>query len=109
MFRKDKFAWKAQDVIVKSRADLEKETKRNLDGKDAEKAGNIDKAIKLYEQNVKSQADTPHPYKRLAIIYHKQKKYSDEARVLKVAISVFGSDADWYKERLNKLIEKGLI
>lgn len=108
IFRKDRFAWKAQDVTVKSRADLEKEAKRNLDGKAAEKAGDIDKAIRLYMENVMCNADTPHSYKRLAIIFHKRKQYSDEARILKTAMKIFDKK-EWYEERLNKLIEKGLI
>lgn len=86
---------------------------RNLAGIEAEKAGDIDRAIELYEQNVKEKFDGNHPYDRLAIIYHKQKKYDDEERVLLAAIDVFSkldrSDAkakvDKFAKRISKIPE----
>lgn len=63
--------------------------KRNLDGIKLEKEGNIDEAIKLYEQNIMENFDGNHPYDRLAIIYRKNKKIKDEIRVLEKAIWVF--------------------
>lgn len=78
---------------------------RNLDGIEAEKNGDVEAAVKLYESNVAEQADTPHSYKRLAIIYRKQKRYDDEISVLKKAISVFSrtrTDTSQFKERLEK-------
>lgn len=84
--------------------------KANLDGAEAEKNGDIDTAIMLYERNVAERFDGSHPYKRLATIYRKQKRYADEVRVLRTAIQVF-SNIDrqdvhdkliWFKERLEK-------
>jgi tetratricopeptide (TPR) repeat protein len=87
---------------------------RNLRGIELEKAGEVDKAIELYEQNVAEGFDGNHPYDRLAIIYHKQKRYEDEERILLAAIDVFSKtdrqDAPGklakFQDRLNKLREK---
>lgn len=54
---------------------------RNLKGAELEKAGQIDEAIKLYEQNVTDFVDTPHPYDRLRVIYTKLKQYDNAIRV----------------------------
>lgn len=62
---------------------------RNLQGKEFEKAGEIEKAIELYEKNVKEKFEGNHPYDRLAIIYRKRKEYQEEIRVLNQAISIF--------------------
>ena len=62
---------------------------RNLQGIEYEKQGLVDKAIILYEENIEDFDEGSHPYKRLAIIYHKQKKYEDERRVLEQAVYVF--------------------
>ena len=109
MFRKERFIYKANDVQVIPPL----QTQRNLDGKDAEKNGDIEAAIRLYEENVRERFTGSHPYNRLAIIYHKQKRYEDEKRVLRTAIDVFSTinngrkDVDpkleKFKERLAKL------
>lgn len=85
----------------------------NLNGKALEKAGEVDKAIELYEWNVKHKCEGDHPYKRLAIIYHKRQMIDDEIRVLKSAIKVFEKidkerpDRDaklkWFNDRLKKV------
>jgi len=62
---------------------------RNLKGIKLEKKGNIEEAVKLYEQNVADESDGTHPYNRLAIMYRKKGKNEDEIRVLKKAIQVF--------------------
>lgn len=62
---------------------------RNLKGKDLEKQGDIEDAIRLYEQNVADKADVPFPYNRLAIIYRKQKRFDDEIRVLEKALKAY--------------------
>jgi hypothetical protein len=66
-----------------------KQVDRNLKGVELEKQGLIDKAISLYENNVKEFFVGSHPYDRLAIIYHKRKQFQDEERILKCAIQVF--------------------
>lgn len=47
---------------------------RNLLGKELEKTGKVEEAIRIYEENVAEEYDTPFPYERLAILYHKLKK-----------------------------------
>jgi tetratricopeptide (TPR) repeat protein len=59
------------------------------DGIEAEKAGQIDKAIEAYEKCIELQFEGNHPYDRLAIIYRKQGQYDDEIRVLEKAIWIF--------------------
>jgi tetratricopeptide (TPR) repeat protein len=59
------------------------------DGIEAEKVGQIDKAIEEYEKCIELQFEGNHPYNRLAIIYRKQGQYDDEIRVLEKAIWVF--------------------
>lgn len=61
----------------------------NLLGQKYEADGKIDKAIKLYEQNVSEYFEGSHPYYRLADIYHKNKQVNDETRILRRAICVF--------------------
>lgn len=62
---------------------------RNLQGKEFEKTGEIEKAIELYEKNIEEEFEGNHPYDRLAIIYRKRKQYREEIRVLNQAVSVF--------------------
>jgi len=60
-----------------------------LKGIELEKKGDIENAIKLYEQNVADEFFGTHPYDRLAIIYRKRKQFNDEIRILKRKISIF--------------------
>ena len=53
-----------------------------------EKAGDIEKAVKLYEQNVSDHADTPHSYRRLVMLYKMLGRISDERRVAQEALTV---------------------
>jgi len=53
----------------------------NLEGTRLEKIGYIDKAIKLYEQNIENKFDGDHPYERLRIIYSCTERYEDLIRV----------------------------
>jgi len=88
---------------------------RNLQGKELEKAGEIEKAIEFYEKNIEEKFEGNHPYDRLAIIYRKRKEYQEEIRVLNQAISVFekekikskrqdvGLKLMKFKERLDKV------
>ena len=81
---------------------------RNLKGKDLEKQGDIEGAIRLYEQNVTDKADVPFPYNRLEIIYRKQKRLDDEIRVLEKAIQAYKEveQNNKWKEQLSKAREK---
>ena len=40
--------------------------------------GDIDKAIVCYEENIKNEFASSHPYQRLAIIYRRKKDYVNE-------------------------------
>ena len=62
---------------------------RNNKGSELEKKGDIENAIKLYEQNVADEFFGTYPYDRLAIIYRKRKRFDDEIRILKRKISIF--------------------
>ena len=62
---------------------------RNNKGIEVEKKGDIESALKLYEQNVTDEFFGTHPYDRLAMIYRKRKQFDDEIRILKRKISIF--------------------
>ena len=55
--------------------------KRNARGIALERAGQIDKAIVLYEANIADMFGGNHPYDRLRIIYSKRKQYDQALRV----------------------------
>jgi len=59
---------------------------RNILWKELEKTGNVEEAIRIYEENVADEYDTPFPYERLAILYHKQKKIDDEIRTIELGM-----------------------
>ena len=93
------------------------QVERNLKGIEYEKLGLVKQAIDLYEQNVAELFEGSHPYDRLAVIYHKQKRYEDEKSVLEAAIFVFENIVDSrrgdrltklhkFKTRLEKLYDK---
>lgn len=60
-----------------------------LRGLEAEKRGDVNGAIGAYEGAIKAGFDGNHPFDRLAIMYRKQGKLSDEIRVLRRAIEIF--------------------
>jgi tetratricopeptide (TPR) repeat protein len=62
---------------------------RNHTARQAEQNGDLDKAIKLYEQNIKEEYADEFAFERLMIIYRMQKEYKDELRVIKRGIEVF--------------------
>lgn len=62
----------------------------NLLAKDAEKSGNFEYAIQLYESVVDAKFDGNLPYDRLCILYRKNNNYQKEYDVLQKAISIFG-------------------
>lgn len=74
----------------------------------AEKNGNIDEAISLYEQNIADKAYfTLHPYHRLCVIYRKRKDFDGEFRVIQTALSHFKvSDKSKEKEFFSNRLEK---
>jgi len=111
------------NLIEKYRKELSKIennwVNRNLKGIKLEKEGKIDKAIKLYEKNIKEEFDGSNPYTRLAIIYSKKGLLDDEIRVLITAVWVFENvvykdrsdrfpKLDRFKKRLEKANKKRL-
>lgn len=96
---------------------FEIQVNRNIKGIDLEKSGQLDKAITLYEENVREGFEGSHPYNRLAIIYKKQGRLNEEIRILDIAVTVFTeiaikgrSDGELklkkFKERLEKARNK---
>ena len=70
---------------------LKAQVNRNLMGKRLEKKGKILEAKALYEANISEGFEGSFPYRRLAIIYRKEKSKADEIRVLNKAVAVFDS------------------
>ena len=60
----------------------------NQYGMQAEKEGNVEKAIRYYEDIVSDGACLPNAYIRLAVIYKKQKRWQDVVRVCDSALEV---------------------
>jgi tetratricopeptide (TPR) repeat protein len=70
---------------------------RNNIASEAEEAGDVNKAIRFYEQNIREDHADKFAFERLMIIYRKQKEYKDELRVIKRGIEVFQQS---FKERV---------
>jgi tetratricopeptide (TPR) repeat protein len=68
---------------------LEAQTARNLEGMAAERAGQLDTAIALYERNVLEGFAGDLPYGRLVAIYEGRGALDQAERVLLRAIEVF--------------------
>lgn len=79
----------------------------NQRGIDLEKQDATDLAIAQYESLVLLGVDTPHTYRRLAIIYRRLKRPDDERRVLEAALknvpNANGTHHAWFAERLAKV------
>ena len=71
------------------RATLQEQTRRNLDGMDLERAGEIERAVELYERNVAEGFEGDWPYGRLVAHYEKRGRFDEAERVLLRAIEVF--------------------
>lgn len=105
--------WEKQLAAYKNdEKNLHQTTINNNEGIAFEKQGDIASAIEVYEKNLEIGYPASHSYDRLMIIYHREKRYKDEVRVIKKAIEVFSSDTKYNKditkwqERLNKLNNK---
>ncbi|MDD3185530.1 MAG: tetratricopeptide repeat protein [Anaerostipes sp.] len=83
----------------------EKMVKNNIKGRDLEKKGETDKAIKLYLKNIQNRFQGSHPYTRLATIYRKQKQYDKEIEVLELAVDVFTNDVPIIRPDREKKLE----
>lgn len=78
---------------------------RNLRGKDYEKTGETQKAIRLYELNLADHFDGSHPYERLRILYKSLGKNADVVRVCNAFIEFGGNDPD-LKKKYEKIISE---
>ena len=71
-----------------------------------EYATDVSGAIELYESLLNVRVPFTPPYRRLAIIYAKAKRFGDEERVIRQAISQFGGQGPggWFVLRLAKIL-----
>ena len=81
----------------------DRQVERNLEGIKLEKKGETDKAIVLYEKNLKENFEGSHPYNRLAIIYRKRGQIEEEIKVLEKAIYLYENIV--YKARVDRLVK----
>lgn len=83
---------------------------RNNNGIACEKGGDIDGAIRNYEENIEDNTTTLHPYERLMILYRRRKDYDNELRIIDCSIELFEKLAgyelyiDKWKARREKTI-----
>ena len=78
---------------------------KNLKAMDYEKDGDIQNAIKLYEENIAVEFDGTHPYQRLFDIYMELDQIEDVIRVLEKAIHVFeGAQTGDCTDKANQLM-----
>jgi tetratricopeptide (TPR) repeat protein len=74
---------------VTERETLEDQTRRNLEGMDLERSGQIERAVELYERNVAEGFEGDWPYGRLVAYYEKEGRLDEAERILQRAIDVF--------------------
>lgn len=71
----------------------------NNEGMAAERSGDIENAISIYERNIlPGTYFTLHPYHRLCVLYRRQKDFDNEIRVIEAALSRFDPKSE-SKER----------
>lgn len=80
----------------------------NEKGRKLEKEGDIDGAIKAYQENLDIRAHSPFCYDRLCIIYRRRKDYKSEIDVINLAIDVYTEQGfnPSAIDKLNKRLEK---
>ena len=65
----------------------------------AEKADELEKAIRLYEDLISMNYPDPFPYNRLMILYRKERRYKDELRVINAGINAITKAITEQRER----------
>lgn len=82
-------------------------------GLKAQSSGDIEQAIQIYELLLSRNFEGTAPYRRLCEIYHKQKKFQEEIRVIKQLRKVTpkeryksGNKYRWYDKRYDELTSK---
>jgi hypothetical protein len=78
------------------------EAANNQSAAEAEASGDIERAISLYEKNIKKGLADSFPFDRLCVIYRKQKRYKDELRVIDKGIAVFSRQIEKQQQQLLK-------
>jgi tetratricopeptide (TPR) repeat protein len=79
----------------------------NNEGMALEKEGKIKEAIEVYEKNLKNPYPARMSYDRLMILYHKEKDYENELRVINLACAKFTDEKyPIRKEKTIKLMNK---
>jgi len=78
---------------------------RNETAKEAEEAGDVHKAVRFYEQNIREDYADKFAFERLMIIYRQQKEYKEELRVIKRGIEVFQQS---FKDRVKHSLARRL-
>ena len=71
------------------RVSLERQTARNLRGMELERAGELDAAIELYEQNLREGFEADWPYGRLVSIFERRGQPLEAIRALERGMEVF--------------------
>lgn len=86
---------------------LAKSARRNDKGTAYEKEGLIDKAIKVYEDNISGDCyPACHSFDRLMVLYRKQKRYDDEIRVIEKAIEILSPRYPDLKPKYEQRLQK---
>ncbi|MDL2246514.1 hypothetical protein LJB96_02735 [Methanobrevibacter sp. OttesenSCG-928-K11] len=83
---------------TKNNNDLDKWIAINDEAKDLEKS-DINKAIMLYELNIKNGTDLPQTFISLYKLYRKQKDFENEIRICDIAINRIGNNEEKYNAR----------
>lgn len=76
----------------------------NNAGLSCERTGDIAGAIRYYEQNIELGYPAHHAFKRLLVLYRKEKDYVNELRVAQRACRIFPKEQS-YKDRREKIKE----
>ena len=86
---------------------LAKCARQNNKGTTYEKEGMIDKAIKVYENNISGDCyPACYSFDRLMILYRKQKRYDDEIRVIEKAIEILSPRYPDLKPKYEQRLQK---
>lgn len=87
------------DKIRSERDLLNKTAELNTKGKELEKTGFTEQAIKLYIQNIELGYPARHSYDRLIVLYIKDKLFEEALDITKLAIKKFPKEEKYKKRR----------
>lgn len=85
---------------------LQEAARLNNIGINAEKVGDVEKAIKAYEQNIQIGYQADHSFTRLRIIYKQRGDFANMKRVLRRYAEVYGNSEEWVEKQYIKYTEK---